>query len=292
MPLRHFECRALGQPMRPLRSEQCTSRPPPVSDAPIRPPAVRSPSAFEECGQHRAAFVFQNTGDQLDTVVEPSVLGNVEEAPGRPGLDVSGTVNDPFQASLHGRACTHHTRFQRDDQGVAVETPIARLLGGCGQYEHLGVGGRVGALLASIVIRRHHPAVSVNQHGPDRNIAMLGGGSGFGERSFHVRSPHGASVPGRMWAAALPLAVVRAFHWMGTCPFRIRRLLSDESTFPPGGRKRHDRRISCAYWRFHRQYAVRPAVECPYDGAFGSPARARHPYGTRDTSLRAASFRT
>ena len=62
----------------------------------------------------------------------------------------------------------------------------------------------------------------------------------------------------------------------------------------------HDRRITCAEGlssaqtqatEFH-SVAVQPAVECRCLSAFGSPARIRRPYGTRVTSLRAASFRT
>ena len=176
-PLRHFECRALGQTMRPLRR------------AGLYPASSR---IREEAGQQGGAFGLPHAGHQVDAVVQPAVLGNVVQAPRRSRLGIGGAVDDPLQPRQHRRPRAHGARLQGHHQGAAFQPPVAPPPGGLREHQHLGMGRRVVALLPAVVVGRGRPAPGVDQHRPHGYIAVAGGQRRLGQSRLHPVIPgHG-----------------------------------------------------------------------------------------------------
>ena len=77
-------------------------------------------------GCHQAA-------DDLRLVIGGGREQRPTNFPTAPALSSNAPKTIPGNTGLHRGSGAHGTRFQRDDEGAAVETPVAQLIGGFAQ---------------------------------------------------------------------------------------------------------------------------------------------------------------
>ena len=114
------------------------------------------------------------------------------------GFGVVGAEHDASDSGVDQRAGAHCAGLERREHGASFEPPMTQL-GRCGtQGQELGVCGRVGVLLTSVVISRQLDAVRTDDHAADGHIAMLRSEIGFAQRLAHPRfvARLGAGNPG------------------------------------------------------------------------------------------------
>jgi len=61
----------------------------------------------EKVLQQRPTFLLEQTAQDLDSVIEPTLGWNVEDRPARTGFGVPGSEYEPSNAGLYDRSCAH-----------------------------------------------------------------------------------------------------------------------------------------------------------------------------------------
>jgi len=115
---------------------------------------------------------------------EAGVGGEVEHRAAGPCAVVVCSPNHQLETSLPARCCTHGTGLEGDVEGAVGKPPVARHPTCSAKGDELGVGRRVGTLLASIS-GAGDDLTAPNNDGTDRHLSTLCGGLGLDQGFGH-----------------------------------------------------------------------------------------------------------
>ena len=126
----------------------------------------------------------EDTGSDLDLMVEPRIREDLEASTNRAALGVVGAVDQARDASLNDRTGAHAARLDGDVEGGACEAVIAETAGGFAKDDDFGVGR--GVIVADgAVAGACEDLALMDQESADGDFAGRGRGAGFGERLLH-----------------------------------------------------------------------------------------------------------
>ena len=103
-------------------------------------------------------------------MIEAAVANNVPQTSDGASLVIECAKDDPGNTGLHRGSGAHGTRFQRDDEGAAVETPVAQLIGGFAQGHNFGVCGGIGVSLTAVCSPADDGTGWIKDHGTYRDV--------------------------------------------------------------------------------------------------------------------------
>ncbi len=104
----------------------------------------------EESFEAVCGFVGQYALDDLYSVVESVVLEEAVERSYGSGFGVSGSEDHPTHAGVDDQPSTHGARFEGDNEGAVVESPIVDGVAGVSDGGELGVSGGVAPGFAGV----------------------------------------------------------------------------------------------------------------------------------------------
>jgi hypothetical protein len=142
-------------------------------------------AAFGEEGlDHRGAIGGEDTGNDLDLMVEAGIGKDLETSTNRAALGVVGSVDQARDASLNDRAGAHAARLDGDVEGGAREAVIAETARGFAKDDDFGVGRGVIVANGAVAGAREDFAF-MDEDSADRNFARSGRGAGLGQGFLH-----------------------------------------------------------------------------------------------------------
>lgn len=142
------------------------------------------PYTREEIFQKRSTFRLEDPLHDLDAMIQPLVLYNVEQRTARACLRVWCAEDQCRNACEDDRSGAHRARFERYIQRASFQPVIVELACGCSDRDDLGVSGGVSQRFC-LIIPAPDDAVVMNDHGSHRNFLPLVGLLGFLERKLH-----------------------------------------------------------------------------------------------------------
>ncbi len=150
---------------------------------------LRPSAGGEEVREQRPALGLEDAAADVHAVVQPRIAYDVEERGDRAGLRVVRAEDQRLHPGQHQGAGTHGARLQRDHQGVPGQPPGAGRPGRALQGQDLGVRRRVAVDLPPVAGRRHHDAIGVEHHRPDRDVTVLDDAAGLVQGQAHGGPP-------------------------------------------------------------------------------------------------------
>ena len=124
----------------------------------------------EEGLEETLTFVLKESLHDLNLVVQPLVLEEVQYGAGPTRFGVGTPVHDTGDPRQHQRAGAHDTRLNRDVERGIRQPPSAQARPGLAKHQDLGMGRRVLPALPLVVGLGDHDAVH-GQDGTDRDLA-------------------------------------------------------------------------------------------------------------------------
>ena len=129
-------------------------------------PGIPSVAAAEELLQQLAGSRLEHPADDLGLVVQPRVVEDAIERPGRAPLRVRRAEDHAGDAREHQRPGAHRARLEGDVERRAGEPVVAEPPGGAPQGDDLGVGRRVAPADRPVVRAGDHLAVGGRRAAP------------------------------------------------------------------------------------------------------------------------------
>ncbi len=128
-------------------------------------------TAFREEGlDDRGASGGEDTGGDLDLMVEARIGEDLEASTNRAALGVVGAIDQARDARLNDGAGTHAARLDGDIEGGACEAVIAETAGGFAKDDDFGVGR--GVIIADGAVAGPCQELAVmHEDGADRDFA-------------------------------------------------------------------------------------------------------------------------
>ena len=139
----------------------------------------------EERFQSRCTLDREDSGHDLEAVVEPQVSADLEEGFEGTCFGVGRAEDDAGNARIDEGTCAHGARLKRDEYRAALEAPMASASRRGTQREQLGVGRWIGALFTAIVVARELDTGRVHDHAAYGHIAVLWSEVGLLQRLAH-----------------------------------------------------------------------------------------------------------
>jgi len=125
-------------------------------------------AAREEGLKEFRGLLGENARDNLDAMVERRRVQHAHTGSDGTAFGLVGAVNQPRDASLHQRSCTHGARFDRHVDRRAQESVIAGPSGGLPQGDHFsvsrGIAIRDGAIARGCKNLIFHHDERANRH--------------------------------------------------------------------------------------------------------------------------------
>ncbi len=106
---------------------------------------------FEKCGEHPAAFFFQDAPGYFDLMVKLGHFQNIEDGTAASGLGIHAAHNHFGDACLDDGAGAHLARLQRDIKGTAFQTPVPYFFAGFIDGCNFGMGKGVFIGIAAVI---------------------------------------------------------------------------------------------------------------------------------------------
>jgi hypothetical protein len=213
----------------------------------------------------------QNALDDIDAMVEPRHVDDVEHRTAGAELGIARPEHDTAQAPEKDRAGAHRARFEGHEDVGAGQPPIAERGARGADREDFGVCARIVRRLGAVVAAPEDAPVE-HDDGADRDLALFGGAHGFVERD-----PHPVSVIRYRTGSApeRPARNDRGWrHWIRLKGSDER--LDDEATpESPVARRRGDTQIRALHRTALLVVPQRRAGIVRYRSASGSSRRGR-----------------
>jgi len=104
----------------------------------------RLPAASKKLLQQLGAFSSQDPATDLHAVVQAGMIQNLKHGMNRARFRVIRSVNQPLQASMHHRSCTHRARLNCNKELAVSQAMVTDVLTSLTQRDDLGVRGGIG----------------------------------------------------------------------------------------------------------------------------------------------------
>jgi hypothetical protein len=188
-----------------LKSDKCYSliaRKPAVANQhePMTPSDQRLTTASEELLQHLRAMACQDSGLNLDAVVQPGMIQNLHHGMNCSGFGIVGSVNETTYAGVNQGASAHRARFNCSKQFAVAQAMVAYGCTSLAQRDDLGVARGIGVEQVAVPAASHDTAIA-HHHSSDRHFARLESSLGSAQSL-----PHPEFVSGRQLSAIGRLA--------------------------------------------------------------------------------------
>lgn len=151
---------------------------------------MRSPtSSLKKILDPAGALVRKDAFHDLDPVVVPWVVENLEQGSDRARLGIPGTEHEGSDPCVQTRTRTHQARLQGDEELCPCKAVIARCASRLTKRQDFGMGGGVSARDRLIVSSAEDLSVP-DDDGPDGHLSELLRPGGLREGLQHVSLEH------------------------------------------------------------------------------------------------------
>ena len=149
----------------------------------------QSPLLLKKLREDLAARLAEHAGNDLRAVVQARIIQQSVERMDRAGLRISGAVDEhgnPRQQNCPG---THRTRFERDVERAAIQSPRVERLGGLRDGDHFRMSRGIAKLLA-LVVRCRDDLILMDNNRSNRHLIFLRGRFGLLQSQSHIILVH------------------------------------------------------------------------------------------------------